>query len=148
MTHHLAQFNVGRLLAPIDHPDTAEFVAGLDPINALADGAPGFVWRLQTESGNATEVQVSDDPYLIVNLSVWESVDALRDYVFGADHAAYLRRRREWFSRLGEAHLVLWWIDAGHVPTVEESLERLERLRTEGPSPDAFTLARPFDAPA
>ncbi len=147
MTHHLAQFNVARLLAPIDHPDTAAFVEALDPLNAVADAAPGFVWRLQTDSGNATDVQVGDDPYLIVNLSVWESIDALRDYVYGPEHLEYFRRRREWFSRLGKSHLVLWWVPAGHRPSVEEALERLEALRVNGPTPEAFTFIRPHPPP-
>ena len=147
MSYHIAQLNIGRMAGPVDAPVMEGFVARLDEINALADSAPGFVWRLQTDSGNATEVQVSDDPYLIVNLSVWESLEALRDYVYGPEHTAYLRRRREWFSRLGKSHLVLWWVTAGHIPPVEEALERLDRLRDDGPTADAFTFTRIFEPP-
>ena len=109
--HHLAQINVARLLAPIDAPETADFVAALAPVNAQADAAPGFVWRLQTESGDATAVQASDDPLLIVNLTVWESVEALEAFAYReASHLAVLRRRREWFERHTEAPTALWWV--------------------------------------
>ena len=128
--HHLAQINVARLRAPIDAPETADFVAALAPVNADADAAPGFVWRLQTESGDATGVQVSDDPLLIVNLTVWESVEALEAFAYRqAAHLAVLRRRREWFERHIEAPTALWWVAAGHIPTLDEALDRLATLR-------------------
>ncbi len=99
MTHHLAQINIGRLVAPLDNPKIAEFVAQLDPINALADDTPGFVWRLKSESGNATDIAYSDDPFVIVNMSVWESIEALRAYVHKSDHARVLRDRAKWTPR-------------------------------------------------
>lgn len=137
---HLAQLNIARLLAPIDSPQLADFVAALEPVNALADAAPGFVWRLQTDEGNATSIRPYDDDMLVVNMSVWESLDALRDFVFGAEHRAIMAGRRQWFERMADAYVVLWWVPEGHIPTVEEAKDRLERLRRDGPSEDAFTF--------
>ncbi len=145
--YHLAQLNVARLRAPLDSPELADFVAALEPINALADGAPGFVWRLQTEAGDATAVRAFADERIIVNLSVWETVEALEAFAYRSGHAAVMRRRREWFEHHGEAHLALWWLPAGELPTVEQARERLERLRAEGASPEAFTLQERFPAP-
>lgn len=146
-TFHLAQVNIARLVAPIDSPQLLEFVENLEPINALADASPGFVWRLQTEAGDATSVRIFDDEWLIVNMSVWKSLDALRDYVFRTAHAAVLRRRHEWFERLTDAHLALWWIEAGSIPSLHEAEERLLKLRSEGPSPNTFTLKEAFPSP-
>ena len=116
---HIAELNVARLRQPIDAPETAGFVANLDPVNAIADAAPGFVWRLQDDSGNATSIHTSDDPRFIVNLSVWESIETLEAFVRRTPHADVLRRRREWFERATEAYLVLWWIPAGTRPSVD-----------------------------
>jgi hypothetical protein len=146
-TYQLAQLNIARLLAPLDDPQLQGFVSQLDPVNATADAADGFVWRLKTEDGNATAIRVYDDEWLIVNMSVWSSVDALIAYVYSPDHRAVLRRRREWFERLAEATTVLWWVPAGHRPTVAEAQRRLERLRADGPTPDAFTLREAFPPP-
>lgn len=148
MNAQLAQLNVGRLVAPIDDPAVQAFADALDPINEAAERSPGFVWRLQTDEGNATGIEVSDDPLLIANLSVWTSLEALADYVYRSAHTEYLRRRREWFSTLDEAAVVLWWVPAGHVPTVEEAMDRLEQLRRLGPTPTAFTFRQPYDADA
>lgn len=144
---HLAQLNIARLRAPLDDPATAGFVELLEPLNALADGSPGFVWRLETADGDATSVRAFDDEYLLVNLSVWEDLESLRAYVFGEEHRAALRRRSEWFHRMDPPHTVLWWIPEGHVPTVEEARERLELLRTRGTSAQAFPLVRPYPPP-
>jgi hypothetical protein len=143
----LAELNVARLLAPLDDPATAAFVAALDPINALADDAPGFVWRLQTDEGDATSVRAFADDLVIVNMSTWASLDALADFVYRSGHTEVMRRRREWFERMAEAYLVLWWVPAGHRPRVTEAVDRLELLRVAGPSPDAFTFRRRYDAP-
>jgi len=140
---HLAQLNVAQLAHPLDHPDLASFVDNLDAVNAVADAAPGFVWRLQEESGNATDVRPWGDD-MIVNLSVWDGLDALRDYVFGADHAAVLRRRRQYFVPMESASLALWWVPAGHIPDLEEARDRLDHLDRHGPSAYAFTLRAPF----
>jgi Domain of unknown function (DUF3291) len=141
---HLAQVNVARLSAPLDSPRLADFVANLEPINAIADASEGFVWRLQTEAGDATALRFMDDDWLIVNMSVWESLEALRSYVYRSRHADVLRRRQEWFGRMIEAHVALWWIEAGTLPTLDDAQERLLRLRADGPTPDAFTLREPY----
>lgn len=148
MPWHLAQVNIGRLRAAIDDPLIAEFVAGLDRVNALADAAPGFVWRLQTEEGNATSVRpVDDDELLAINMSVWESVEALADYVYRSDHVEFMRRRREWFERLATSYLALWWIPAGTIPTVADAMARIDHLERHGPSATAFTFKHRFAAP-
>ena len=144
---HIAQLNVARLRQPIDAPETAGFVANLDPVNAIADAAPGFVWRLQDDSGNATSIHTSDDPRFIVNLSVWESIDTLEAFVRRTPHADVLRRRREWFERATEAYLVLWWIPAGTRPSVADAMDRLHHLRALGPTAEAFTFRERFDRP-
>ena len=142
--HHLAQLNIGRTVAPIDHLLLADFVANLDPVNALGDGSPGFVWRLQDEFGAATSIRAFDDPLMIVNLTVWESIETLRQFAYRSGHVEILRRRREWFVPLERPSLVLWWVPAGHRPTIEEARERLDRLTADGPTPDAFTLKVSF----
>jgi uncharacterized protein DUF3291 len=145
---HVAQLNIALPREPLDTPLLTEFVEQLDPVNATADRAPGFVWRLQTEEGNATDIRAFGDDRLIINMSVWESLDALRAFVYTSRaHLHVLRRRREWFERLQASYLVLWWIPAGRVPTVEEAEQRLELLRALGPSPSAFTFRRHFPAP-
>ncbi len=143
---HLAQVNVARLAAPLDSPQLADFVANLDPVNAIADASPGFVWRLQTESGDATALRIFDDDWIIVNMSVWDSLEALRDYVYRSAHADVLRRRQEWFEQMAEAHVALWWIEAGTLPTLDDARERLMTLRAEGPTQQAFTLRQPYPA--
>jgi hypothetical protein len=148
VTHHLAQVNVGRLRAPVDAPQTAAFMAALDPVNALADTAAGFVWRLQTDEGNATSVSFNDDPMVIMNMSVWESIDALADFVYRTAHTEVMRRRAEWFHRAEDAYLALWWVPAGHVPSVEEAAARLAALQSDGPTPYAFTFRERFPAPS
>jgi uncharacterized protein DUF3291 len=145
--YHVAQLNIGRLRAPLDSDQLAGFVEALDPVNALADGAEGFVWRLQTEDGDATAIRAFDDDMLLVNMSVWESVEALADFVYRSDHRAIMRRRREFFEPMAEAFTVLWWVPAGHVPSVEEAKDRLERLRRDGPTAEAFTFRYRFEAP-
>jgi hypothetical protein len=143
--HHLALLNVGRLREPLDAPAMAGFVDALQPINALADATPGFVWRLVAEgSADATGIRPYDDD-LIVNMAVWESREALWDFTYRTDHLEFLRRRREWFTRMDEPYLVLWWVLAGHIPSVEEALGRLDLLRASGPCPDAFTFRRSYD---
>jgi hypothetical protein len=146
--HHVAQLNVGRLLAPLDDPATEGFVTALDTINALADSAPGFVWRLQTDEGDATAVRAYDDEFMIVNYSIWDSVDSLKTFVFDTEHRQLLRRRREWFEVLDEASVVLWWVRAGEIPPVGEAVARLDHLDANGPSPLAFTFREVHDPPS
>jgi len=147
MPHHLAQINIGRVLAPVDDPRIAGFIARLDEVNALADAAPGFVWRLQSSSGNATDVPYNDDPFVLVNMSVWESVEALRDYVYRSRHVEVLRGRTQWFQKMEKPHYCLWWVPAGHIPTVTEGRERLEHYQTHGPTPASFWFSQLFEAP-
>ena len=149
--YELAQLNIGIIKGPIDSPVMAEFVANLARINAIAEASPGFVWRLQTPAGDATAIRPFDNPSQLVNMSVWRDADALRRFVYRSAHADILERRREWFERMSEAIMVLWWVPRGHRPSVAEAIERLERLRAEGPTPEAFTFRQTFpppDAPA
>jgi uncharacterized protein DUF3291 len=142
----LAQVNIALPREPLESELLQEFVEALDPINALADSSRGFVWRLQGDDGNATSIRAFGDDRLIVNMSVWESIDALRAFVYTSGHVGVMRRRREWFERI-ETHFALWWVPAGHIPTLAEAEERVTLLRAVGPSPDAFTFRRHFPPP-
>lgn len=143
----LAQINVARPVDAIDSPRLADFVAQLDTINALAEAATGFVWRLKDDSGNATELGAEGEPELIINLSVWRDVQSLRDYVYSSAHVEVMKRRREWFVSMGSAHLALWWVPAGQRPDVAHGMAALAALKANGPGPDAFSIAHPFPAP-
>ena len=141
----LAQVNIGRFRAPIGSPIMEGFRAQLDPINALADGSPGFIWRLQTENGNATEVRpYPGDDLMAINMSVWDSLEALQQFVYKSHHVQTLRGRDRWFEPIEGPILALWWIPRGHTPTVQEAVERLAHLKTNGPTPYAFTFRTPF----
>ena len=142
---HLAVFNIARLRAPMDDPLIDDFRNNLDPINGLAEQSPGFVWRLQDESGNATNITPYADPMVITNMAVWESIDALADFTYRSGHLEFLRRRRDFFEAPSDAILVLWWIPEGHRPSMEEAMARLEQLRSEGPTPHAFTFRHRFE---
>lgn len=144
---HLAQVNIGRMKAPIDDPVMEGFRSQLDPINLLADKSPGFVWRLQTDEGNATAIRPYDDERMAINLSVWESLEALQGFVYKSAHVGPLRDRREWFEPIEGPVLALWWVPAGHIPTVAEAKARLQHLHEHGPSAEAFTFRKPFPAP-
>jgi hypothetical protein len=146
--YHLAQINIARMLAPIDDPVMAEFVAQLALVNALADSSPGFVWRLQSESGDATSIQVYDDALIIVNLTVWENVEALREFVFKGAHHGVLRDRKRWFEKFDGPYTALWWVPVGHLPSTEEGKERMDHLRTHGDSPYAFSFRNLFPKPS
>jgi heme-degrading monooxygenase HmoA len=146
--HHLAQVNIATLLAPLDGPELAGFLAQLEPVNALADRSPGFVWRLQTEDGDATAIRPYEDDRVMVNLSVWASFEALRTFVYATRHLEVMRHRRQWFSRMVDPYLALWWVPAGTIPTVAEAKERLELLASQGPTAGAFTFRAPFPEPA
>ena len=147
MSFHLAQLNVARMRAPLDHPLMREFVAWLEPLNGIADASPGFVWRLQTEDGDSTAIRAFDDPLLLVNMSVWESLEALQRYVFRSDHRRALRERASWFERAETPSTVLWWLPAGELPGLDEAKKRLQCLRERGPTPEGFTLSRSFPPP-
>src|SRR5215471_5957014 len=146
--YHLAELNIARFRAPMDAPELADFVAALQPVNALADAADGFVWRLQTEEGDATAIHAFEDPLMLVNMSVWESLEQLRAFAYtNRAHVSIMRRRREFAEAMAEAYLVLWWVPAGHLPSVDEAKERLEVLRASGPTPHAFTFRASFPPP-
>jgi hypothetical protein len=142
--YHIAQINVARMLAPIDDPIMAEFVAQLAPVNALADQSYGFVWRLQSESGDATSIKVYDDDFIIINLTVWESIDALREFVYKGAHYGVLRDRKRWFEKFDGPYYALWWNLVGHLPSPEEGKERLDYLRQHGDSAYAFSFKNVF----
>lgn len=142
--YHIAQVNIGRILGEMDSPIMAEFKANLDPINALAESTPGFVWRLKGEGNDATSLRVYEDRYLIVNLSVWETIDALFGYVYTSAHTPYIKRRKEWFDKLTVPMMTLWWIPAGHAPTPLEAKARLEYLDQHGVTPHAFTFKQRY----
>ncbi len=144
---HLAQANIERIRAPLEGPIMAGFRSQLDPINALADRSPGFVWRLQTEDGNAMAIRPFADERMAINMSVWGTLEALQQFVYRSTHVGPLRDRKQWFEPIEGPILVLWWIPSGHVPTVAEALDRLEHLKQHGPSPDAFTFRIPFPPP-
>jgi hypothetical protein len=145
---HLAQVNIARMVAPLDSPVMAGFVAKIDEFNALADRSPGFVWRFQGDAGNATYLRPYEDDRIIFNLSVWQSPDALKAYVYRTGHADLVRQRQQWFEHSDQAILALWWIPAGHLPAVEEAKDRLQHLRTHGPTAQAFSFRQPFPPPA
>jgi hypothetical protein len=144
--HELAQLNIAAMKEPLDSPGMAEFVANLDRINALADVAPGFVWRLESDDGDATEFRPLGDMTL-VNISVWKDLAALKDFVYQSGHVEIMRRRAQWFDRMREAYVVLWWIPQGHRPTTGEAIARLEHLRANGPTEAAFNFGKVFAAP-
>jgi uncharacterized protein DUF3291 len=147
--YHVAQLNVAHLRAPADSPELAGFMTMLGPVNALADAAPGFVWRLADGDGPGATGLRPCGPDVIVNLSVWQTLAALRSFVYrNGAHLELMRRRREWFHRMAEHHLVLWWVPAGHLPGLGEALDRLAALRRDGPGPAAFTFREPYPAPA
>ncbi len=142
---HLAQINIGRMKAPLDDPSMAGFVSRLAELNALADGSDGFVWRLQDgEGAGNTYLRPFDDDRIIVNMSVWKSIEQLRAFSYAGPHADILRRRRDWFDKLERVALALWWVPAGQVPTIDDAKARLVALDQHGPTPFAFTFKVPF----
>jgi hypothetical protein len=142
---HLAELNIAQMKGEnIDAPIMASFAAQLDEINALAEASAGFVWRLKDDSGDATSIKAFDDPRVIVNMSVWESMENLEAYVFSGRHMEVMKNRREWFNRMATMHMVLWWVPVGHTPTTEEAKERLEFLQKNGASKYAFSFRQKF----
>lgn len=144
MTHELAQVNISRLKYPLDSPELKDFVDGLDHVNAVADAAEGFVWRLEGEGGDATGVRVFDDEWIIINMSVWRDADSLNSFMYAGRHRELMARRREWFEHVKEAMTALWWVPAGKRPTVADAEERLVHLREHGATPHVFTLREQF----
>ncbi len=146
--YHLAQINIGRFRLPVDHPANADFMNALDLVNARAEESDGFIWRLIGDGNNATDVEVvADDPLLLANMSLWRDVDSLGAFVYRqSDHLTYMRRRKEWFETM-DVFQALWWVPAGHIPTVAEGLDRIAGLKSNGPTAQAFTFRQPFAAP-
>src|SRR5215467_368240 len=144
--YQLAQLNIALMKEPLDSPRMADFVANLDRINALAESSPGFVWRLQTEDGNATALRPLGEDTL-VNVSVWRDVESLNQYVYQSAHVEIMRRRKEWFELMREAYVVLWWVPRGHRPTISEAIAKLQLLRAKGPTQEAFTFRSAFPPP-
>lgn len=145
--YHLAQVNIARARAPLDDPLMAGFINQLPEVNAQADVSPGFIWRLQSETGDNTYLRPYGDPLIIFNLSVWLSPDALKQYVYRSQHAAAVRKRKLWFEKMDTAHFALWWIPAGHIPSVEEAKQRLLHRQQYGDNALAFSFAHPFEMP-
>jgi len=144
---HLAQVNIARMLGPLDGPLLAGFVARLDEINALSDASPGFVWRFQTAEGNATALRPYDDERILFNLSVWASLEDLRQYVYRSAHSQLISRRKDWFAKFEQPFMALWWVPAGHIPNVDEAKQRLSLLQDLGETPEAFSFKKSFPAP-
>jgi hypothetical protein len=142
--YHVAQVNIGRIRAELDDPVMAGFVGRLDEINALADASPGFVWRLQTDAGNATYFRPFSDERMLLNMSVWDSVESLRQYVYKSPHRELLRERHAWFEKLESAYAALWWVPAGHIPGIDEAKRRITHLDAHGPTQFAFTFQQVF----
>ena len=146
--YQLAQVNIGRLVAPIDDPRIDGFRNALGHINALAEAQPGFVWRMTGEGNDATDIRPdAGDPLLAINVSVWATVEELAAFAYRTEHRNYVRRRLEWFEPATQPIFALWWVPAGHRPSVVECLERLEHLRAHGPTPHAFDFKQRFEAP-
>lgn len=144
---HIAQINIAAMRFALDHAEMAPFVVQLDRVNALADGTPGFVWRLQDESGDATAIKAYPEDNILINMSVWTSIEALFEFSYRTAHAEVLRARKRWFSNMDEASLALWWVAAGEIPTVGDGVARLEHLRRNGASAHAFTFKERFSPP-
>jgi Domain of unknown function (DUF3291) len=149
MSFHLAELNIATLLAPLDHHDNAEFVSVLEAVNAIGEASDGFVWRLKDDGGrSASYVLAYDDPRVIVNLTVWETPESLRHFVYRSGHSAYFRRRTEWFEPSNEINMVCWWIPVGTIPTVEDAIDRLNHLRAYGSSEKGFLFTDVMDRPS
>jgi len=147
MRFQLAQLNIARFKLPKEYPENADFINSLDRVNEIAEAQPGFVWRLTGEGNDALDVQVFEDPNVAVNMSVWTNLDALGAFVYRHDeHLAIMRRRNDWFDKT-KFHLVLWWVEEGHIPSVDEAEQRLETLVKHGPSKVAFTFRQPYPPP-
>ena len=147
MTYQLAQLNIGRILAPMDSETMKGFVDRLDEINTLAEAAPGFVWRLQDEAGDATSYRPFDDDMLLINMSVWEDLESLKNFTYKSMHVEVMRHRKLWFEHLKTPYIALWWVPAGHRPDLLEAKQKLEKLQAEGPGPEVFDFRNSFPAP-
>ncbi len=147
MKYQLAQLNVAKFRLPSEHPDNDGFHNYIDRINEIAESQPGFIWRLVGEGNDATDIQAFDDPDMIVNMSLWENLDTLFEFVYrNQEHKNIMRKRKDWFDKM-EFHLVLWWVKEGHIPSLHEAKQKLKLIQEKGASEHAFSFARPFPAP-
>lgn len=145
--YYLAQLNIAKTLAPLESPKLKEFVDNLDRINGIAESSPGFVWRLKDDTGNATEISAFDDPNIIVNMSVWQDIQSLKQFMFKTDHASFLMRREQWFEKPTQPTYVLWWMPKTHTPTLDEAKQKLAHLREHGDTEHAFSMRKVYAAP-
>ena len=146
MEFYLAQINIAKMLGPIDSEIMADFVANLDNINQLAESSNGFAWRLKDDTNNATSIKIFDDDFLIVNMSVWKDLESLFDFVYKSNHVEIFKHRKEWFEKMQDMHMALWFVPAGHQPGVAEAIERLQYLRNNGETPYSFSFKKRFTA--
>ena len=147
MAYHLAQLNIARFSLPKEHPDNSEFIDNLDRVNAIAEAQPGFIWRMTGDGNDALDLQACDDPQIISNVSLWTDIESLGAFVYRNDeHRKIMRKRQQWFEKI-DFHLVLWWVEEGTIPTLQEAIQRLEILNKKGPNKEAFTFKQPFPAP-
>jgi hypothetical protein len=146
MRYQLAQINIAKMLAPLESPVMTDFVLNLDVINTLAEASPGFIWRLKDDHNNATAIKVYEDEFLLVNMSVWKDIDSLFQFAYQSQHLEIFKRRREWFEKMAQMHMALWFVPDGHHPSVEEATQRLDYLRTHGETPHAFSFKKRFSA--
>jgi|SRR5450631_3620552 hypothetical protein len=144
--YFLAQVNIGKIKAPLESDEMSGFVNNLERINELAENSAGFVWRLKEDNNNATSIKVFEDDYMLINMSVWESIESLYQFVYQSAHVDYLKRRKEWFEKMTEMYTALWWIPEGHTTTTAEAIERLMHIRRHGETPHAFSFKKKFTA--
>jgi hypothetical protein len=144
MNYHLAQINIAKMLAPLESPIMSDFVANLDPINQLAESSEGFLWRLKEECNNATSIKIYDDEFLLVNMSVWKDIDSLFQFAFKSHHVEIFKRRKEWFDKMNQMHMALWYVPEGRYPNVIEATKRLDHIRLHGETPHAFSFKKRF----
>jgi hypothetical protein len=148
--HHLAQLNLGLFRAPLDDAEMTEFTAALEPINAIAEATPGFIWRLKDDDGASSsfvDVPGRSNPLWAPNMSVWQDFESLKHFMYRSGHSSYLRRRADWFQKPNGPINVLWWLPAGEIPTLEDAVDRLDHLAEHGPSDRGWPLTKPFDPP-
>lgn len=143
MTHQLAQINIAQARDAMDSDSMKGFIERLNEINSIADNAPGFIWRLQSEEGDATAIRAFDNPLLLINMSVWEDIESLKTFVYKTSHVELIQDREAWFGKMLQAHQALWWVPRGHIPTIEEGKQKLDYLQQHGPGKAAFTFAKP-----
>ena len=147
--YHLAEINIARMKGvDINDPIMKEFVENLDAVNQIAEKSEGFVWRLKDENNNATSLNPYDDEQIIINVSVWKSLETLEEFMYRTFHAEFLKRRKDWFTSFGKAHTAMWWIPAGHLPSLEEAVGKLDLLQKNGSSQDSFDFRNKFPAPS